>query len=63
MMTSPPTTTIYLSDNEGSADFMEPEDKVNEQDEEYQEDTMTDEPKLLPFMTISTPSLQCLDKS
>ena len=35
---------------------MEPEDKVNKQDEEFQEDTMTDKPKLLPFMTISTPS-------
>ena len=47
---------MYLSDNEGSADFIEPEDKVNKQDEEFQEDVMTDEPKSSPFMTISTPS-------
>ena len=47
---------VYLSDNKGSAYFMEPIDKVKEQDKELQGDAITDKPKLLAFMTISTPS-------
>ena len=43
-----------INDN-ASADFIEPEDTVIEHDKPL-EDAILDEPQLLPFLTVSTPS-------